>query len=85
MPVKELLSDAEARRIIQRDLDKWIRAVKVSFRGRNAGLDENAGTPTSPKDDVTVRKVAPPRRRYWPSPNSQRAPSRPQASKGLAK
>lgn len=66
MPVKQLLSDEKARRIIQRDLDKRISAVKLSFRGRNAGLDENAGAPTSPKDGVAVRKMAPPRRRYRP-------------------
>ena len=85
MPVKELLSDEGGRRIIQRDLDKRISAVKVSFRGRNAGLDENAGAPTSPKDGIAVRKMAPPRRRYWPIPNSHRAPSRPQANKGSPK
>ncbi len=81
MPAKQLLSDEEARRVIQRDLDKRTRAVKASFKGRNAGRDEKAGAPTGPKDGVAVRKMAPPRRLYWPSANSQRAPSRPQASK----
>ena len=85
MPAKQLLSDEKARRVMQRDLDKRTRAVKASFKGRNAGLDEKAGAPTRPKDGVAVRKMAPPRRRYWPSPNSQRAPSRPQASKGSPK
>ena len=85
MPAKQLLSDEEGRRVIQRDLDKRTSAVKASFKRRNAGLDENDGAPASPKDGVAVRKMAPPRRRYWPSPNSQRAPSRPQASKGSPK
>ena len=39
------------------------------------------GAPTLAKDDGTVRKMAPPARRYWPSVNSQRAPRRPQGSK----
>ena len=82
MPVKQLYSDEEARRVIQRDLDKRSRAVKASFKGRNAGLDKKAGAPISPKDGITVRKMAPLRRRYWPSPISQRALSRPQARKG---
>jgi hypothetical protein len=81
MPPKQLLSDEEARRVIQRDLDKRTRAVKASFKGRNAGRDEKAGGPDRPKEGETVRKMARPGRRYWPSPNSQRAPSRPQASK----
>ncbi len=85
MPAKRLLSDEEARRVIQRDLEKRTRAVKASFKGWNAGRDEKAGARTSPKDGVAVRKMAPPRRRYWPSPNSQRAPSRPQGSKGSPK
>ena len=85
MPVKQLLSDKEARRVIRRDLDNRTSAVKASFKRRNAGLDKKAGGPTSPKDGIAVRKMAPPRRRYWPSPNSQRAPSRPQASKGSPK
>jgi hypothetical protein len=85
MPAKQLLSDEEARRVIQRDLDRRTRAVKASFKGRHAGLDEKSGAPTSPKEGETVRKMARPGRRYWPSPNSQRAPSRPQASKGSPK
>ena len=85
MPAKRSLSDEEARRLIQRDLEKRTLAVKASFKGRNAGLDEKADGPTSPKDGVAVGKAAPPRRRYWPSPNSQRAPSRPQAKKGSVK
>jgi hypothetical protein len=85
MPAKQLLSDEKARRVIQRDLDKRTRAVKASFKRRNAGLDEKGDAPTSPKDGVAVRKMAPPRRGYSPSPNSQRAPSRPQARKGSPK
>jgi hypothetical protein len=81
MPAKQLLSDEEARRIIQRDLDNRTSAVKASFKRRNAGLDEKASALTSPRDRVAVRKMSPPTRRYWPSANSQRAPSRPQGSK----
>ena len=62
MPAKYSLSDEEGRRIIRRDLDQRTSAVKASFKRRNAGLDENDGAPTSPKDGVAVRRLAPPRR-----------------------
>jgi hypothetical protein len=85
MPVKRLPPDEGSRRVIQRDLDQRTRDVKARFKGRNAGLEEKADAPTSPKDGVAVKKMAPPSRRYWPSPNSQRAPSRPQARGRSAK
>ncbi len=47
----------------------------------DVGLDKRFGLPTGPQDDEPARKMAPPTRRYWPSANSQRAPSRPQGSK----
>ena len=81
MPAKQWPSDKQARQVIQRNLDKRTSAVKASFKRRNAGLDEKNGAPASPKDDAAVRKMSPPRRQYWPSPNSQRAPSRPPRTK----
>jgi len=85
MSSKRLPSAELARRAIQRDLDTRTSAVKARFKGRTAGLDEKAAAPSFPKEDVTVRKMAAPSRRYWPTPNSQRAPSPPQAKKGSAK
>ena len=83
MPAKKSLSDADrARRPLQHDLDARARAVRTRFKGRNVGLDEKLTPQNAMRDHEPLRKMAPPDRRYWPSPNSQRAPRRPQAKKG---
>ncbi len=64
-------------------MSKLANAEKTPLgpKGRNVAPDKKFGACTLPKDDGTVRKMAPPARRYWPSVNSQRAPRRPQGSK----
>lgn len=84
MAAKQVRSTGEARRGIQRGVDKLANAMKATrgSKGRNVVLDEKFGAPPVPKGGGTVRKVAPPARRYWPSVNSQRAPSRPRGRQG---
>jgi len=79
MAAKQLRSE-EARRGIQRGVSRLAKAEKATPDPKegDVALDKKFGAPTLPKDDVAVRKMAPPARRYWPSANSQRAPRRPQ-------
>ncbi len=58
MAAKDLKFDEEARRAIQKGVDKLAAAVKVTLgpRGRNVILDKKFGTPTVTKDGVTVAK-----------------------------
>ena len=84
MAARQVLDKEEAaRRDIQRDADKLANAGKTALGPREADvvLDKKAGAPTIIKGGEKVRKMEPPTRRYWPSANSQRAPSRPQGSK----
>ncbi|MBI3991591.1 MAG: chaperonin GroEL, partial [Candidatus Omnitrophica bacterium] len=55
---KQLLYDEEARKAIQRGVDKLANAVKVTLgpKGRNVVLDKKFGSPTITKDGVTVAK-----------------------------
>lgn len=55
---KQLLYSEEARRAIQRGVDKLANAVKVTLgpKGRNVVLDKKFGSPTITKDGVTVAK-----------------------------
>jgi len=80
MTAKKLRSTEEVRRGIQRGVDKLANAEKAALDPKEGDVapDKKFGAPTLPKDDVAVRKMAPPARRYWPSANSQRAPRRPQ-------
>jgi hypothetical protein len=80
MATKQLLYDAEARRAIRHGVDNLANAEKAALDPKEGDVapDKKFGAPTRPKDDVAVRKMAPPARRYWPSANSQRAPRRPQ-------
>jgi len=80
MTAKKLRSTEEARRGIQRGVDKLANGEKAALDPKEGDVapDKKSGAPTLPKDDVAVRKMAPPARRYWPSANSQRAPRRPQ-------
>ncbi len=58
MPAKQLMFEEEARRAIQRGVDKLANAVKATLgpKGRNVVLDKKFGAPTITKDGVTVAK-----------------------------
>src|SRR5438445_4924393 len=58
MPAKILLYDEEARRALQRGVEKVASAVRVTLgpRGRNVVLEKKWGSPTITKDGVTVAK-----------------------------
>ena len=81
MATKQRRPTEAARRHIQRGVSRLANAEKAALDPKEGDVapDKKFGAPTLPKDDVAVRKMAPPARRYWPSANSQRAPRRPQA------
>jgi hypothetical protein len=83
MAAKQTRSTEEARRGIQSGVDKLANAAQVTLGPPegDVGLDKAFAALSVPKGGRTVRKMAGPARRYWPSANSQRAPSRPQGSK----
>jgi chaperonin GroEL len=58
MPAKVLLYDEEARRALERGVEKVASAVRVTLgpRGRNVVLEKKWGSPTLTKDGVTVAK-----------------------------
>jgi len=58
MAAKMLIFDEEARRALERGVNKVSDAVKVTLgpRGRNVVLDKKWGAPTITKDGVTVAK-----------------------------
>jgi chaperonin GroEL len=58
MAAKTLLYDENARRALERGVDKVANAVKVTLgpKGRNVVLDKKWGAPTITKDGVTVAK-----------------------------
>src|SRR5438876_4436760 len=58
MPAKILLYDEEARRALQRGVEKVASAVRVTLgpKGRNVVLEKKWGSPTITKDGVTVAK-----------------------------
>jgi chaperonin GroEL len=58
MAAKQILYSDEARRSIQKGVDKLANAVKVTLgpKGRNVALDKKFGAPTVTKDGVTVAK-----------------------------
>jgi len=55
---KQLIFSEEARRAVQRGVDKLSEAVKVTLgpKGRNVVLEKKFGSPTITKDGVTVAK-----------------------------
>jgi len=55
---KQLCFDEEARKAIQKGVDKLAEAVKVTLgpKGRNVVLEKKFGSPTITKDGVTVAK-----------------------------
>src|SRR6201993_3712669 len=58
MASKTLLYDENARRALERGVNKVADAVKVTLgpKGRNVVLDKKWGSPTITKDGVTVAK-----------------------------
>src|SRR3990170_3460490 len=58
MPAKVLLYSEEARRALERGVEKVASAVRVTLgpRGRNVVLEKKWGSPTITKDGVTVAK-----------------------------
>ena len=58
MAAKQLLFDENARRALERGVNKVADAVKVTLgpKGRNVVLDKKWGSPTITKDGVTVAK-----------------------------
>ncbi|HET6780849.1 MAG TPA: chaperonin GroEL [bacterium] len=58
MPAKVLLYDEEARKALERGVEKVASAVKVTLgpKGRNVVLEKKWGSPTITKDGVTVAK-----------------------------
>ena len=83
MAAKRTRSTEEARRGIQGGVDKRANAARVT-RGPTEGdiaWDKQVDALCVPWVGRTGRKMAPPVRHYWPSPDAQRVPSRPQGSK----
>src|SRR5574341_1585991 len=58
MPAKILLYDEDARRALERGVERVASAVKVTLgpKGRNVVLEKKWGSPTITKDGVTVAK-----------------------------
>src|SRR5712664_2495848 len=58
MAAKQLLFDEDARQTLLRGVSKLARAVAATLgpKGRNVVLDKKYGSPTEPKDGVTVAK-----------------------------
>jgi chaperonin GroEL len=58
MPAKVLLYDENARRALERGVDRVASAVKVTLgpKGRNVVIEKKWGSPTITKDGVTVAK-----------------------------
>jgi len=58
MPAKVLLYDEEARRALERGVERVASAVRVTLgpKGRNVVLEKKWGSPTITKDGVTVAK-----------------------------
>ena len=83
MATKQQRPTEEARRGLQRGKETRANAAQVT-----AGITEGDvarhkefDALSVPKGGRMVRKMAVPARRYWPSANSQRAPSRPMGTK----
>ncbi|HCM42437.1 MAG TPA: molecular chaperone GroEL, partial [Candidatus Omnitrophica bacterium] len=55
---KQILFDEDARKAIQRGVDKLANAVKVTLgpKGRNVVIEKKFGSPSITKDGVTVAK-----------------------------
>src|SRR5919108_1981924 len=58
MPSKEVLFGAEARRALERGVDRLANAVRITLgpRGRNVVLEKKWGAPVITNDGVTIAK-----------------------------
>jgi hypothetical protein len=83
MATKPKRPTEEVRRRIQRGKDTLTNALQVTLGTTEGDVarDRAFAGLSVPKGGRTARTMAVPARRYWPSANSQRAPSRPQGSK----
>jgi len=83
MATKQIHPTEEARRRLQRSRDTRANAVEATREPAEGDVvrDKAFAALSVPKGGRSVRAMAAPARRYWPSANSQRAPSRPQGSK----
>ena len=79
MATKQQRPTETTRRHLQHDRDTLTDAVPETMNTPegDVALDKAFAVLSVPKCGRTVRKLAAPVRRYWPSANSQRAPSRP--------
>jgi len=79
MATKQPRATEATRRHLQHDQDTLMDAVQktVTTPEGDVALDKAFAALSVPKGGRAVRKLAAPERRYWPSANSQRAPSRP--------
>jgi len=84
MATKQRRPTEEARRRLQRGRDTLANAAQVTLGPLKEGdvaRDKEFDERSIPKGGQTVREMAVPARRYWPSANSQRTPSRPLGTK----
>jgi hypothetical protein len=83
MATKQIHPTEEARRRLQRTRNTRANAVQATRdpAERDVVRAKAFDALSVPKGGQRVRTMAGPARRYWPSANSQRAPSRPQGSK----
>ena len=83
MATKQPRPTEATRRHLQHDRDTLTDATQeaVTTPEGEVALDKAFAVLSVPKGGRTVRKMAAPERRYWPSANSQRAPSRPLGTK----
>lgn len=84
MVTKQTRPTEEARRRLQRSRDTLANAARLTLgplKEGNVARDREFDALNIPKSGRTVRKMAVAARRYWPSANSQRAPSRPLGTK----
>jgi chaperonin GroEL (HSP60 family) len=83
MATKQNRPTEEARRRLQRGRDTLANAVQVTLGTPEGDVarDKAFDALSVPKGGRMMRKMAVPARQYWPSANSQRAPSRPLGTK----
>jgi hypothetical protein len=83
MATKQQRPTEEARRRVQRGRDTLANAAQVPREPTEGDVpqDKAFAALSVPKGGRSVRKMAVPARQYWPSANSQRAPSRPLGTK----
>ena len=81
MATKQRRPTEEARRSIQRGRDALADTVNAILNPteteRDVARDKEFDALSIPKGGRPVRRMVVPARRYWPSANSQRPPTRP--------